>query len=147
MEWGPQPSRDWGLLYTQEGRECILPLTIRASSSISSKADTPSKVVEPGKNSLYKVPPSSSSPPKEVEQPGVTEKEAEMTKGVAPNATKPLATPQDPINDNEALRMEIVLATLPLSAKGDPKGKDQGSSEAAVSQSKAPPKEKTVIKK
>ena len=77
----------------------------------------------------------------------MTEKEAEMTKGVAPNATKPLATPQDPINDNEALRMEIVLATLSLSAKGDPKGKDQGSSEAAVSQSKAPLKEKTVIKK
>ena len=54
----------------------------------------------------------------------MTGKEAEMTKGVAPNATKPLATPQDPINDNEALRMEIALATLPLSAKGDPKGKD-----------------------
>ena len=77
----------------------------------------------------------------------MTEKEVEMTKGVAPNATKPPATPQDPINDNEALRMEIVLATLPLSAKGDPKGKDQGSSKAAVSQSKAPPKEKIVIKK
>ena len=99
-------------------------------------------MVEPGKNSLYKVPPSFSSPPKEVEQPGVTEKEAEMTKGVAPNATKPLATPQDPINDNEALRMEIVLATLPLSAKGDPKGKDQGSSEAAVSRQRPRPKKK-----
>ena len=43
--------------------------------------------------------------------------------------------------------MEIVLATLPLPAKGDPKGKDQGSSEATVSQSKAPLKEKIVIKK
>ena len=43
--------------------------------------------------------------------------------------------------------MEIVLATLPLLAKGDPKGKDQGSLEVVVSQSKAPPKEKIVIKK
>ena len=44
--------------------------------------------------------------------------------------------------------MEIVLATLPLPAKGDLKSKDAGSSEAALSQStKAPPKEKIVIKK
>ena len=35
--------------------------------------------------------------------------------------------------------MEIVLATLPLLAKGDPKGTDQGVLEAVVSQSKAPP--------
>ena len=43
--------------------------------------------------------------------------------------------------------MEIVLATLPLPAKGDPKGIDQGSLEAAVPQSKAPPLGKIVIKK
>ena len=77
----------------------------------------------------------------------MTEKEAKMTKGVTPDATMPPATPQDPIKDKEAFRMEIVLATLPLLAKGDPKGKDQGSLEVVVSQSKAPPKEKIVIKK
>ena len=43
--------------------------------------------------------------------------------------------------------MEIVLATLPLPAKGDPKGIDQGSLEVTVSQSNALPKEKIVIKK
>ena len=44
--------------------------------------------------------------------------------------------------------MEIVLTTLPMPTKGDPKGKDQGSSEATLSQSsRAPPKEKVVIKK
>ena len=44
--------------------------------------------------------------------------------------------------------MEIVLATLPLPAKGDVKSKDSGSSEAALSQSiKGPPKGKIVIKK
>ena len=47
-------------------------------------------------------------------------KEAEMTKGVAPDATKPSAAPQDHIKDKEAPRMEIVLATLPLLANGDP---------------------------
>ena len=44
--------------------------------------------------------------------------------------------------------MKIVLATLPVPAKGDLKGKDQGFLEAALSQStKAPPKDKIVIKK
>ena len=74
-------------------------------------------------------------------------KEAEMTKGVASDATKPPVAPQDPIKDNEALKIEIVLATLPLPAKGDFKGIDQGSLEVVVSQSKASPKEKIVIKK
>lgn len=90
-------------------------------------------MVEPEKNSPDKVPLSSGSPPKEVEQTGVTKKEAKMTKGVDPDATKPPTTPQDPIKDKVAPKMEIFLATLPLLAKGDPKGKDQGSLEAAVS--------------
>ena len=69
-------------------------------------------------------------------------KDAEVTKKVAPDATKPPAVPQDPTKDKEAPRMEIVLANLPISTKGDPKGTDQGFSEATVSQSKALPKEK-----
>ena len=43
--------------------------------------------------------------------------------------------------------MEIVLATLPIPAKGDLKGTDQRSSEATTQQSKAPPQGKIVIKK
>ena len=70
-----------------------------------------------------------------------------MTKGVIPDATKLPVAPQDPLKHKEAPRMEIVLTTLPLPAKGDPKGKDQGSLEAAVSQSKAPPKDKNCTKK
>ena len=72
-----------------------------------------------------------------------------MTKGVALDATKPSTALQDPSKEKEVPpRMEIVLATLPMPTKGDPKGKDQGSSEAALSQSsKAPPKETIVIKK
>ena len=68
---------------------------------------------------------------------------------MAPDATKPSAVPQDPHKKKEVpSKMEIVLATLPLPAKGDLKSKDAGSSEAALSQStKAPLKEKIVIKK
>ena len=97
---------------------------IRASFSISSKVETPPKVANPEKNSPNKVPPSSSSPPKVAKQPGVTRKEVEMTKGVGPDATKPPVAPQDPIKDNEASKIEIILATLPLPAKGSPKGTD-----------------------
>ena len=100
------------------------PLAIRASSSISSKADTPPEVADPEKNNHDKVFPSSDSLSKVAEQSGVTRKEAEITKGVTPKVTKPPTAPQDPIKDNEASRMEIVLATLPLPAKGDPKGTD-----------------------
>jgi len=74
------------------------------------------------------------SPSKVVEQPRVVEKEADTTKGVAPDATKPLAIPQDPPKEKEVPpRMEIVLATLLVPTKGDPKGKGQESSKAALS--------------
>ena len=115
------------------------PLAIHASSSNNSKANTPPEVADLEKSSPNKVPPSSGSPPKVAEQLGVNGKEVEVTKGVAPNAIKPPTAPRDPTKDKEAPRMEIVLTTLPLPAKGDPKGTNQGSSEATVSQSKAPP--------
>ena len=51
-----------------------------------------------------------------------------------PDATKPLTVPQDPFKEKEVPpKMEIVLATLLVLAKGDFKGKDQGSSMAALS--------------
>ena len=48
------------------------------------------------------------------------------------NVTKPLIAPDDPTKDNKAPRMKIVLTTLPIPAKGDPKGTNQGSSEVAA---------------
>ena len=78
-------------------------------------------------------------------QPRVNEKETEVTKEVAPSANMPPAAPQDPTKDKEASKMEIVLASLPIPAKG--KEVDQGSLEAIVQQSKAPPQGKIVIKK
>ena len=130
--------------------ECVYyPPAIRAPAFTSSKADTPSEVAELEKDSTEKVPLPSSSPPKEAKQLKVVEKEANTTKGVASNATKPPTAPQDPSKEKVVPpKMEIVLATLPMLAKGDPKGQDQGSSEVALSQSsKVPLKENIVIKK
>ena len=105
---------------------------IRASSSSIANPDAPLEVADPEKSNPSKVLPSSGSPPKVVEQLGVNEKVTEETKVVASDATKPLAVPQDPTKDKEAPRMELVLATLPIPSKGDPKGTGQGSSEAIV---------------
>ena len=104
-------------------------------------------MANPEKSNPNKFPPSSDIPPKVAEQPRVNGKKAKVTKGMAPDATKPPTAPQDPTKDKEAPKMEIVLVTLPLPAKGDPKGTGQGSSEAAVPKSKAPPQGKIVIKK
>ena len=106
-------------------------------------------MVELGKGSLAKVLPSFGSPSKEAQQHKVVEKEANANKGVATDATKPLAVPQDPPKEKEVpSTMEVVLATLPLPAQGDLKSKDLESSDAALSHTtKGPPKEKIVIKK
>ncbi|KAL0015288.1 hypothetical protein SO802_002357 [Lithocarpus litseifolius] len=120
---------------------------IRASSFTGYKADTLPEVTNPNKSSPNEVPPSSNSPQKEAEQPRAKGKEAEMTKEVASEATMPPTAPQDFAKDKEAPKMEIVFATLPLLAKGDPKGSYQGPIETAVQQSKAPPHGKIVIKK
>ena len=69
------------------------PQAIYASSSSSSKANTPPKVTDPEKGSPSKVPPWSRSPQKVVEQLEVNGKEAKVTKGVAPDATKPPTVP------------------------------------------------------
>ena len=100
------------------------PPAIHTSSSSSSKIDTPPEVANPEKSSLNEVPPSYGNPPKAAEQPGVNGKDAKVTKEVASDAIKPLIAPQDPTKDKEAPKMEIVLASLPIFAKGDPKGID-----------------------
>ena len=104
-------------------------------------------MADPEKIRSEKALPSSGNPLKVAERPGVNEKEAEVTKGVLLDATKPPAVPHDPTKDNKASKMEIVLATLLIPTKGDPKGTGQGSSEAAAQQSKVLPPGKIVIKK
>ena len=61
-------------------------------------------------------------------------------------ANQPPAALEDPTKDNDAPKMELVLATLPIPAKGNPKGTNQGSSDAVAQQPKAPPYGKIVIK-
>ena len=122
------------------------PEAICPPSSNNSKAYTPSKVANLEKNGSKKALPSSGNPSKVAEQPSVNEKEAEVTKGVPADVIKPSAVPKDPTKDNEASKMEIVLATLPIPAKGNPKGTNQGSSDAVAQQPKAPPYGKIVIK-
>ena len=62
---------------------------------------------------------------------------------------KPPTATQDPPTEKEVPKnMEIVLSTLPLSAKVDPASKGLEASEVASTQPiKALPKEKIVIKK
>ena len=77
------------------------PSAIRASSSASTKANPASKVAKIGKDSPSKASLSTDSPSKEAKQPGVVEKEADTTKRVAPNATKPPAAPKDVPQEKE----------------------------------------------
>ena len=130
----------------RKAENVYFPPVICASSSTDSEVNPHSKEAEPKKDSSDKVLTSSNSLPKAAKQPRVKEKDAEVTKGVAPDATKPPAASQDFTKDKEAPRIEIVLASLPISIKGDPNGTNQGSSEAAISQSKAPLQGKIVIK-
>ena len=123
------------------------PEAIWPPSSSSYKEDIPLQVADPEEIGFEKALPSSGSPPKVAERPGVNEKEAEVTKGVLLDATKPPAVPHDPTKDNKASKMEIVLATLLIPTKGDPKGTDKGSLEVVAQQSKVPPLGKIVIKK
>ena len=74
------------------------------------------------------------SPSKVAKQPRVIEKELDTTKGVASDAMKPLAAPQDLLEEKEVpSKMEIVLATLLVPKTGDLKGKGLESSEVALS--------------
>ena len=72
------------------------PSAICASSSSGSQTDTASKEIDASKDSPAKALPSSDSLPKEVELLEVIENDKDTTKGVVPDATKPLAEPKDP---------------------------------------------------
>ena len=95
------------------------PPAIRAPSSSSSKIDAPLEVADFEKQNPHEVPTPPSSPPKLAEQPKAGEKEVEMNKEVASDTNVPPAVPQDPSKDKKDTKMEIVLASLPIPAKGD----------------------------
>ena len=99
------------------------PPTIQAFGSSSPKVDAASKEVGTGKESPAKTLPSVQSPPKEVELLEGVEKLAEVTKEVAHDVVLAPVNPKDPSKGKEAPHnMKIVLATLPIPTKEDPKG-------------------------
>jgi len=62
--------------------------------------------------------------------------------------TKPSNAPKDTSKDGVASQsLELILETLPILAKEDPKSKKVASSIAATTQPAKTPKEKLVIKK
>ena len=77
------------------------------------------------------------------------EKEKNTNQEVAPDAAKPPAAIQDPPTEKETSKtVEIILATLSLSAKADLASKGPEASEVAFTQPiHGLPKDKTVIKK
>ena len=81
-------------------------------------------------------------------KPRPLEKKKDTSKGVVPDTTKPLGTPKDPSKGRETPQhLEIVLATLPMPAKEDSKGKGSTSTTAEISNStKATRKENPTLK-
>ena len=147
----------WKEAFNQAGIEAVsalrraesvyYPPAIQASGSSGPKADIDSKEADTGKESPAKVLPSVQSSSKKAKLPKGTEKPAEVTKEVAHDAILPLADPKDPSKGKEAPHnMEIVLATLPIPTKEDPKGKGLASFTATTTQLGKTPKDKLVIK-
>ena len=81
------------------------------------------------------------------EQADQADKVKEVSKEVATEITKPSDVPKDSSKEGVGPQsMELVLATLPIPAKEDPKGKDTTSSAATTTQPTKTPKDKFVIK-
>ena len=123
------------------------PLVIQALGSSASPDDATPKVASPIEEASSKDPVHSNSPQEMVEQANPADKEKEVSKEVALEMTKPLNAPNDSSKEGVGSQnIELVLATLPILAKEDTKGKSLGSSETATSQPTKTPKDKLVIK-
>ena len=82
-----------------------------------------------------------------VEQADPADKEKEVSKEVAPKITKLSDAPKDSSSEGVVSQnLELVLATLPIPTKEDPKGKGSASSAAATTQPTKTPKDKLEIK-
>ena len=100
------------------------PLALRIAGPSSSPAESAPKDSESGQSISASALPSSTVPPKEVDQIGAAEKEKELIKEVAPVPTKFLLAPKDFSKEKGASQsQELVLVTLPFRVKEDPKCK------------------------
>ena len=135
----------------RRAKNVFYPPAIRAlgpPSSSSPQAATVSKKADEDKGSPAKIPPSFTSPFKEAKQAKAIGKKKDTSKGVVPDATKPLATPKDPSKGRKTPQhLEIVLATPPMPAKDDSKGKGSTFTAAEISNStKATRKENPTLR-
>ena len=120
---------------------------IWATGSSASPDDAAPNVASPFEEASSKDPLHSNSPKEVVEQADLVDKEKEVSKEVTPEMTKPSDAPKDSSKEGMGSQnMELILATLLILAKEDPKGKSLGSSAAATSQPTKTPKDKLVIK-
>ena len=123
------------------------PPVIWAPGSLASLDDVDSNVVNPIEEDLSKDPLQSHSPKEVAEQADQTNKVKEFPKELVVEITKPSDIPKYSSKEGVGSQnMELVLATFPIPAKEDPKGKDTAPSTAATTQPTKTPKDKIVIK-
>ena len=94
-----------------------------------------------------KAPPAANTSSKKAKQAEDTAKTGDINKEVVQGADLPPVAPEDPSKEKEAFQsIELVLATLPIPIKENPKGKAQVYSAATTTQPLNNPKDKLVIK-
>ncbi|KAK9989055.1 hypothetical protein SO802_029294 [Lithocarpus litseifolius] len=125
----------------RSAKNVYYPPAIHASGSSSSKADSASKVVNEGKDSPSKILPLAEVSFEVAKQTEDAKKVDDALKEPAKNA------PKGPVKEKEASQcMEIVLTSLPLPPKEDPKGKGPSLTTADSTQPPKTQKDKLVIK-
>ena len=134
----------WAL---KRAQNVYYPPAIEASGSSASQDDVAPKGMSPIEEIPTKDLPPPSSPPKRAEQTNAPEKGKEVPKEVAPKMTKSSNAPKDSSKGGMVSQShELVLATLPIHAKEEPKGKGLASSATATAQPAKAPKDKLIIK-
>ena len=123
------------------------PSTIQALGSSTSLDVAAPNVASPIEEASSKDPLQSNSPKKVAEQAGRANKVEKVPKKVTAEIPKPSNIPKGSSKEGMGSQsMELVLATLHIPVKEDPKGKDTTSLAAATTQPPKPPKDNLVIK-
>ena len=123
------------------------PPAIHPSNSSDSKADPVSSEAGEIQGSPSKAPPAANTSSKGVEQVEDTSKTGDVNKEVFQGSDLPPTALKDPSKEKKtSQRMELVLATLAIPPKEDPKNKAKVSTRVANTQTPKDPKEKLVIK-
>ena len=123
------------------------PPAICTSGSSGSKADPVFSQAGESQASPSKTLPTVNTSSKEAEHAEDIAKLGDINKEVVQSAVLPPVAPKISSKEKEASQsMELVLATLPIPPKEDPKGKARVSTTAASTQPPKNPKDKLVIK-